>query len=190
MNTKLLTVTLKRARTLLQLMEMERSDLESDIQNSNCTSQSFYSRLDRRIARRVRAEKAIRKIIADAETKLDELKSYSLPVNNLREMTTDEVQEIFIRQMRAFARDWARCHNEEGKSVEYCLDGLLHSFAAVGSGATLSLCSFALIPTPYMEDKKHYIRERKNWFPFNDDDMLNCDIMRNLKYRICEGIEK
>lgn len=187
---KLLMITLKRARTLLRLVEADRIELEFDSRNSSSCSEEYYKQLDRKIARRYRAEGCIYNIINALTEKIEALTSYSKPVKSLREYTTEEVQQIFIKQMRAMAHNWASEHNRHGKSVEYCLDGLLHSFAAVCSGATLPLCSFALIPTPYLSDRDYHITQGDKWFPFNDDNNLDCDIMRNLKYNICEGITK
>jgi C-terminal processing protease CtpA/Prc len=73
MERKLKLSQLKRAKLMYDYYQQEVNCLESECEHSTCTSQSYYTRIDRQISRLQKAHTKVYAIISALETQLERM---------------------------------------------------------------------------------------------------------------------
>ena len=78
-----------------------------------------------------------------------------------RAYTTEEVRELFLKQVRESAHYWASL---PGKTPQERCDGLAFTILNIIDGSTLPLPAFDLIPSPHPTDYQYHREHGENWF--------------------------
>jgi len=114
-----------------------------------------------------------------------------------RELTVDEVREMFTQHVDTLIHYWSRLPRESvtfldgGHSDEedrkWRLQGLAHSIFATLDGCSLHLPGFIVAPMPHESDQSYHEENGENWFPCNDRSQVQCDIAGELRYWMRKG---
>jgi hypothetical protein len=108
-----------------------------------------------------------------------------------RELTVDEVREMFTQHVNTLIHYWSWLPSEPGNSDEqdraWRLQGLAHSIFATLDGCSASLPGFIVAPMPHESDQSYHEENGENWFPHNDAEQIRCDIAGELRYWIKGG---
>lgn len=104
-----------------------------------------------------------------------------------REYTMEEVREIFLRHVHHLIDYW----EDEGEAVTSRdrLEGLAHSLLAMLDGCSADAPGFIVAPLPHKDDKERLESLGENWYPENDETLVNCDIggaLHDLFYKYKE----
>lgn len=91
-----------------------------------------------------------------------------------RELTKDEVEEMFLAHVARLAKDW---ESSDRKTVAEKLSGLAFSILVLLDGEACDLPGFTVSPRSSKGDKKFYASHGENWFP------KRCDIGGGLHER-------
>lgn len=91
-----------------------------------------------------------------------------------REYTREEVRERFLRHVKSIAVYWA--NESRTPDVLDKIEGAFHSLLATIDGCSPGIPAFALVPLVDEEDNEHRRENGENWYPLQDQTLLNCDI--------------
>jgi len=91
-----------------------------------------------------------------------------------RAYTPDEVRDMFLNQVRAYAAYWAEV---PGKTEQERCDGLAFSLMNIFDGTSAELPAFDIVARPHPDDKSYQIEEGDNYIEdgtvLNDNSMLH-----------------
>jgi hypothetical protein len=103
-----------------------------------------------------------------------------------RELTTDEVRDIFTQHVDTLIHYWANLPAEQGNSPQQemvrRLEGLTHSIFATLDGSSLACPRFIVAPCPHESDEEYHREQGENWFPYNSGLGIQGDIGGDLRY--------
>lgn len=105
-----------------------------------------------------------------------------------RELTTQEVQEKFLRTVWGQIAYWNN-ENRAETSLDK-LEGLAHSMLSLIDGSVGFMPSFILAPMPHKDDKPYRSENGENYFPENETKSVKSDIGGNLAYQLFRVKEK
>lgn len=87
--------------------------------------------------------------------------------NKSRAYTEEEMQELFLDNVRVMIQYW---ENETRASTSFDkLEGLAHSILVAIDGESCAVPGFKLIPDPHSEDKQFHINKGSNYYPEDFD---------------------
>jgi hypothetical protein len=93
-----------------------------------------------------------------------------------RELTREEVQDLFLRQIAAYIDFWL--DEARAPTMRDKMQGLVFSILVILDGGS-PLPGFLVAPSPHESDRAYAIENGKNWFP-PDAQEVSCDIAGNL----------
>lgn len=84
-----------------------------------------------------------------------------------RELTSDEIREILLKQLWTIVDFWVDLEDEPGeeKSLREKISGAIFSVLATFDGSSPGVPSFIIVPSPHEEDKNFSKQYDMNWFP-------------------------
>jgi len=95
-----------------------------------------------------------------------------------RELTEDEVQRVFLDQVRAMCRYWVE--ESIATTVKEKVEGVAFSILVALDGGNIGLPGFIVAPSPHPDDKEYHRSHGENWYPENDPEAVKCDIGGSL----------
>jgi hypothetical protein len=103
-----------------------------------------------------------------------------------RELTTDEVRDIFTQHVDTLIHYWATLQAEQGNSPQQemvrRLEGVAHSIFATLDGCSLVCPGFIVAPMGRESDQQYHREQGENWFPYNSGLGIQGDIGGDLRY--------
>jgi len=105
----------------------------------------------------------------NARKKIASLREASGADRTPRAHTQEEMQEMFLGQLRRYVHYWA--NEERVTDVKEKLDGLAFSFLNMLDGTSAGLPAFDIYPCPHPGDKGFHIGEGENYWPSKEDDV-------------------
>ena len=111
-------------------------------------------------------------------------------MDELREYTAEEAQEIFLRHVWNLIDYWDR----EKKDKREAMEGVVFSILATLDGALMELPGCMIVPLPHEDDKNFDISDGQKWFRlYVEGDTHLCDIgagcLHELFYNFKPGKE-
>jgi len=99
-----------------------------------------------------------------------------------REKTEEEVRNEFLDYMWNIIDYWEK----ESRAVtsREKLSGLMHSVLATLDGCAISIPGFIVAPSPHIEDKEFDISKGENYYQYNGDSIIKCDIAGGLLHEL------
>jgi hypothetical protein len=97
-----------------------------------------------------------------------------------KEYTKEEVREHFLRHVNSLIEYWDRDDLDSVKTSRDRLEGLAFSIMVVLDGCAMALPGFIVAPFPHENDKEYAILEGDDYYAFNDEDLVKCDIAGSL----------
>ncbi len=94
-----------------------------------------------------------------------------------RPYTTDEVREKYLELVWSYIDCWEIFPD---KTERERMEGLAASMLVILDGGSTELPGFVVGPIPHKDDRKFHKDRGQNWFPENQDSLVNCDISGGL----------
>jgi hypothetical protein len=90
----------------------------------------------------------------------------------------EEVREQFLRHVNSMVNYWE--NETRATTSQEKLEGLAFSIMSALDGCVMTLPAFIVAPMPDITDKEYAIEQGDDYYPYNDEESIKCDIGGSL----------